>query len=40
MTVLLPVYGGSKRLDGLLKALEQDPYPDKEVIVTVDAPTE
>ena len=40
MTVLVPVYKGSKHLDGLLKALERDPYPDKEVIISVDAPTD
>jgi len=40
VSVLVPVYRGSKQLDGLLEALGRDPYPDKEVIVCVDAPTD
>jgi len=40
VTVLVPVYRESKLINGLLEALERDPYPDKEVIVCVDAPTE
>jgi biofilm PGA synthesis N-glycosyltransferase PgaC len=40
VSVLVPVYRGSPQLLGLLEALGRDPYPDKEVIVCVDAPTE
>jgi len=40
VTVLVPVYRGSPQFEGLLEALGQDPYPDKEVMVCVDAPTE
>jgi len=40
VTVLVPVYRGSPQLRGLLEALVRDPYPDKEVMVCVDAPTE
>jgi cellulose synthase/poly-beta-1,6-N-acetylglucosamine synthase-like glycosyltransferase len=40
VSVLVPVYRGSRQLEGLLEALGRDPYPDKEVIVCVDAPDE
>jgi len=40
ITVLVPVYRGSRLLEGLLEALGRDPYQDKEVLICVDAPTE
>ncbi len=38
--VFVPVYKGSEQLEPLLRALIADPYPDKEIVVCADEPTE
>ena len=40
ISVLIPVYGESSLLERLLTDLLRDPYPSKEVLVTIDEPTE
>ena len=38
--VFIPVYKESEQLEPLLRALLADPYPDKEIVVCADEPTE
>ena len=38
LSVLIPVYRGSKQLEPLIEALHRDLYTDKEVVVIVDEP--
>jgi cellulose synthase/poly-beta-1,6-N-acetylglucosamine synthase-like glycosyltransferase len=38
ISVIIPVYKGSERLEPLLEALRRDPYREKELVVVVDAP--
>jgi glycosyltransferase involved in cell wall biosynthesis len=40
ISIILPVYKNGSCLNEVLKSLSEDPYPEKEVIVIVDEPTE
>jgi len=40
VSIILPVYKNGSCLNEVLKSLSEDPYPEKEVIVIVDEPTE
>jgi glycosyltransferase involved in cell wall biosynthesis len=38
--IFIPVYKESDQLEALIKTLITEPYPDKEIVVCVDEPTQ